>query len=172
MIKSRPLPDSVIPAFGREIQNQTWQNIINEENIDTKAYYFLTTIIDLCNKHFPEKTLKISDLDKKWITPHLKCLPRKIRAEFFRNRKSPKWKILKREWKYKKNIAVRQFHTKFVTELKSTKGSHPEKKAASFRTLSKSGLHPPPPRFGHLRGNFRLSRLRKKHTTKNYLKTT
>ena len=30
----------------------------------------------------------------------------------------------------------------------------------------------PPPRFGHLRGNFRLSRLRKKHTTKNYLKTT
>ena len=30
----------------------------------------------------------------------------------------------------------------------------------------------PPPRFGHLWGNFRLSRLRKKHTTKSYPKTT
>ena len=31
---------------------------------------------------------------------------------------------------------------------------------------------PPPPRFGHLWGNFRLNRLRKKHTTTNYPKTT
>ena len=51
-------------------------------------------------------------------------------------------------------------------------GSNPKKKASSFWTLSKSGLYPPPPRFGHLWGNFRLCRLRKKHTTKNYLKTT
>ena len=55
----------------------------------------------------------------------------------------------------------------------SPKGSNPEKKAAFFWTLSKSGLDPPPPPcFGHLWGNFRLSRLRKKHTTKNYLKRT
>ena len=32
-------------------------------------------------------------------------------------------------------------------EFKFTKGSHLEKKAASFRILSKSGLHPPPPSF-------------------------
>ena len=51
-------------------------------------------------------------------------------------------------------------------------GKSSKKKAASFWTLSKSGLDPLPPRFGHLWGNFHFSRLRKKHTTKNYHKTT
>ena len=47
----------------------------------------------------------------------------------------------------------------------SPKGSNPEKKVASFRTLSQSGLDPlplpPPPRFKHLWGNFCLSWPRK-----------
>ena len=42
------------------------------------------------------------------------------------------------------------------------KGSNPEKKAAFFWTLSKSGLDPPPStRFGHPWGNFGLNRFRK-----------
>ena len=62
----------------------------------------------------------------------------------------------------------------FVFRSNLSKGSNCEKKAASFWTLSKSGLHPPPPHpcFGYLWGNFCLSRLRKKNTTKNYLETT
>jgi hypothetical protein len=117
------LPVSAIPSFGREIQEQTWQNITQEENVDIKTFNFHQTIIDICNKHFPEKTIKISNLDKKWMTPHLKNLSRKIKAEFYRHRKSPKWKLLKKEWKVKKINAVRQFHSKFVTDLKSTNPS-------------------------------------------------
>ena len=44
------------------------------------------------------------------------------------------------------------------------KGSHLQKKAASFWKLSKSGLNPPPPpttRFGHPWSNFCLNRFRK-----------
>ena len=50
------------------------------------------------------------------------------------------------------------------------KGSNPVKKLLPFGHFPKVALTPP--RFGHLWGNFRLNRLRKKHTTKNYLKTT
>ena len=53
----------------------------------------------------------------------LKNLSRKIRAEFYRNRKSPKWRQMKKEWKAKKIVAVRQFHSKLVTDLKLTNPS-------------------------------------------------
>jgi hypothetical protein len=53
----------------------------------------------------------------------LKNLSRKVKAEFYRNRKSAKWRALKKEWKVKKKEAVRLFHQKFVTDLKSTNPS-------------------------------------------------
>ena len=74
----------------------------------------------ICDKHFPEKTITISNLDKKWITPELKTLSRKIKAEFYRNRKSFRWKKLKKEFKVKKKKAITSFHSNFVKDLKQT----------------------------------------------------
>ena len=123
IIKTRPMPDSVIPDFGRDFQNQTRDDVLKEDNVDTKAFNFHRTLIPSCNKHFPEKSLKISTFDKKWITPFLKILSRKVKAEFHRNRKSAKWRALKKEWKVKKKEAVCLLHQKFVTDLKSTNPS-------------------------------------------------
>ena len=36
-VKTRPLPDSKIPLFGQEIQNQTWEEVFNEEDLDKKV---------------------------------------------------------------------------------------------------------------------------------------
>jgi hypothetical protein len=66
------------------------------------VWNFHKTLILLLDKYFPEKTITISNLDKKWITPELKSLSRKIKKEFFRNRKSSKWRRLKKEFKIKK----------------------------------------------------------------------
>ena len=80
--------------------------------------------------------------------------------------------------KKRKNRGKKEIQLQFEDETKQKKqnnrGSHPKKKAAYFWTLSKSGLDPLtlPTRFGHAWGNFCLSRLRKKHTTKNYLRKT
>ena len=60
----------------------------------------------LSNKQFPEKEIKISNLDKKWITPELKSLSRKIKNEYYKNKKSPKWKKLKKEFKVNELKAV------------------------------------------------------------------
>ena len=89
-IKTRPIPESSIPSFAIKIQNQSWQDVINENDVNTKVYNFHRTFLLICDKYFPEKTITISNLDKKWITPELKVLSRKIKAEYFRNRKSPK----------------------------------------------------------------------------------
>ena len=93
---------------------------MNEKDIDTKVYNLHRTLLLVCDKFFPEKQMTISNLDKKWITLELKTLSRKIKAEFFRNRKSPKWKKLKREFKKKKKKAIRAFHDNFVKDLKQT----------------------------------------------------
>ena len=117
-IKTRPIPDSRIPLFGRDIQQQNWQDIFSESNIDEKVVKFHKTIVDICEKHFPVKTIKISNLDQKWLTPELKTLSRKIKKEFFRHRRSQKWKRLKAEFKTKKKVSIQKFHKHFVTELK------------------------------------------------------
>ena len=118
--KTRPLPQSKISVFAREIQNLSLEEVINEKVIDTNVYNFHRLLLLICEKHFPEQIITISKLDKKWITPELKTLSRKIKAEFYRNGKSCRWKKLKKEFKVKKKKAITSFHSNFVKDLKQT----------------------------------------------------
>ena len=88
--------------------------------MDVKVSNFHKTIVDICDKHFPTKIVKISNLDKKWITPELKTLSRKIKKEFYRHKRSHLWKKLKKEFKTKKKCAIQNFHRDFVTDLKAS----------------------------------------------------
>ena len=54
VIKTRPIPESKIPSFAIEIQQQTWENVINEPELDIKVSNFHNTLTLLLNKHFPE----------------------------------------------------------------------------------------------------------------------
>ena len=70
--------------------------------------------------YFPEKTVMVSYLDKKWMNPQLKNLNRRVKREFYKNRKSPKWKKLKRKFKSLKRKTIKNFYSKFVFELKDS----------------------------------------------------
>ena len=78
------------------------------------------TLGSTLNKHFPEKSVKISSMDKKWFGPKLKLLHRRVQREYFRNRRSYKWKQLKVKFKREKRKAVKSFYSIFVNELKTT----------------------------------------------------
>jgi hypothetical protein len=108
-IKTRPIPDSKIPFFGKEIQQQNWLDIFSEEDIDKKVNIFHKTIVDIFDKYFPANTIRISNLDQKWLTPELKTLSRKIKKEFYRHGSSQKWRRLKAEFKRKKKCQYRVF---------------------------------------------------------------
>ena len=54
-IKTRPIPDSKIPLFASEIQQQHWENVLLEPDLNLKVYNFHKTLILLLNKYFPEK---------------------------------------------------------------------------------------------------------------------
>ena len=72
------------------------------------------------DEFFPEKTFKVSYLDKKWMSPQLKNLNRKTKREFYKNRKSLKWKKLKKKFKTLKRKTIKTFYAEFVSELKES----------------------------------------------------
>ena len=117
-IVTRPLPESGITQFSDFICKHTWDEVLEEQDVDKKVNNFHHTLRTKLDECFPEKTVSVSCLDKKWMTPQLKTLNRKIKREFYKNRKSPKWKKLKRKFKTLKKKTVRNFYANFVSELK------------------------------------------------------
>ena len=61
------------------------------------------------DEYFPEKTVLVSYLDKKWLSPQLKNLNRRVKREYYKNRSSPKWRKLKKKFKVLKKKAVELF---------------------------------------------------------------
>ena len=102
-ITTRPLPQSQIPAFGQEIQSQSWCEVLEESNLDKKVENFHNIITAITDKHFPEKHITISNLDKKWMTPQIKYILRKVQSEYYRKGKSSKWRKLKSIFQKLKN---------------------------------------------------------------------
>ena len=119
-IKTRPLPESGVSQFTEFITAHTWDEVLGEANIDQKVSNFHKTLRSKLDECCPEKTVMVSYLDKKWMTPHLKTLNRKLKREFYKNRKSSKWKKLKRKFKKLKRNTIKSFYANFVSELKET----------------------------------------------------
>ena len=93
---------------------------MNVQNIDEKVSNFHHVLTSKLDKHFPEKNIKISSLDKKWMVPKLKIFHRKMQREYFRNRRSTKWRQMKVRFKREKRKAIKTFYSIFVSELKTT----------------------------------------------------
>ena len=94
-VTTRPLPETRIPAFCREIQAQSWISVYEEENLDRKVENFQKIITSVLGVHFPEKNTTISSLDKMWMSPQIKQVLRKMQSEYFSRGKIDKWRKLK-----------------------------------------------------------------------------
>ena len=117
-IVTRPLPESGVEKFSQFICSHTWGEVLGETDIDKKVNNFHKTLRLKLDEFCPEKTVMVSYLDKKWMTPQLKNLNRRIKREFYKNRKSNKWKKLKKKFKTLKRRTVQNFYSNFVSELK------------------------------------------------------
>jgi hypothetical protein len=119
-IHVRPMPDSKVADFIREIGSHEWPEVYLCEDSHEKAENFHKTLIEKLNKHFQVKQVQITSLDKKWFNPTLKVKHKEMQKEYFRKGKSPKWKKLKRAFRKAKRKATKQFYSEFVSELKTT----------------------------------------------------
>ena len=116
-VVTRPLTDTGMKQFSDFISSHHWNEVLLEQNIDMKVRNFHTTIRSKLDEYLPEKIVMVSCLDKKWMSPQLKILLRKTQREFYKKRKSRKWKKLKKKYKLLKKT-VQNFYSNFVSELK------------------------------------------------------
>ena len=94
VIKHRPLPPSSVQEFGQVFVRHPWLEVLECEDGHQKAANFHDTITWFRDKYFPEKSVRMSALDKHWMHPDLKSLYVEMTAEYFKNRKSEKWRRL------------------------------------------------------------------------------
>ena len=120
IIKIRPVLDSQVRKFERDLANHPWQEVLANQTADKQAEVFHTFLRSKLELYFPEKSVKISTLDKKWFSPKLKQLHRKMQRAYHKNRKSSKYKELKSKFKKMKRKAINTFYKDFVSDLKST----------------------------------------------------
>ena len=90
----RPMPHSRVTDFMKEIGQHDWHEVYENQDPHEKAQQFHQTIVHILNKHLPEKTIKMSSLDKTWFNPALKLMYNKMQKEYFSNVKSTKIKSL------------------------------------------------------------------------------
>ena len=119
-VKTRPIPESQILKFEKDLAEYPWNDAFENKTVDEKTDIFHQFLRSNLDKHFPEKTVKISSLDKKWMTPTLKQLHRKMSREYYHKRKSAKFKKLKAKFKKIKRRTIKTFYSDFVSELKQT----------------------------------------------------
>ena len=124
-ISHRPLPPSRIQEFGQALVRHSWAEVIECEDGHLKAAIFHDTIKRFRYKHFPEKLVKMSSLDKDWMHPDLKSIYIEMTKEYFKHRKSDKWKRLYVKFRKAKRRAIRGIHfEQFADQLiKGTKGN-------------------------------------------------
>ena len=119
-IRTRPLPESQIKIFGKFMTEHKWEEVFETLDVDSKVENFHNTILEKLNTFFPVKTTTISSLDKKWMSPELKQMQRRIQREFFKRRKNKKWKKMKKKFKILRRKTIQKLYKNFVEDLKQT----------------------------------------------------
>ena len=115
----QPITDSGIKRMKLWLMEETWECVITAPTADLKAEAFQDTFVTKFNEYFPNKTLKLSNVDQPWITQKLKKLNRQCKRVYNKTRRSEKWKK-KLDDLFKKEVkaAKANFYRKIVLDLK------------------------------------------------------
>ena len=97
-----------------------WQGLFKEKTVDEEVEIFHHVLRSNLDKYLPEKVTKMSNLDRDWMSPELKQLHRAKQREYYKHRKSIKYKKLKLKFKKLKRKTLKNVYSNFVSDLKQT----------------------------------------------------
>ena len=97
-----------------------WDEAFRNKSVNEQVDLFHNFLRGNLEKYFPEKNSQMSTLDRKWMTPHLKQISRAMKREFYKHRKSAKYKKMKSKFKKLKRKSLKSFYSDFVSNLKAT----------------------------------------------------
>ena len=91
-------------AFKDDLQRADWGSL-KDDNVDIYASNFTDKILELTNKHIPNKTIKVRQSDPRWLTNKIKQLIRKKKRLYD---------------KYKQTLGINDFEKYKLTRNKVT----------------------------------------------------
>ena len=97
-----------------------WDGIFNCKTADEKAKKFHEFLTSTLDKFFSQKEVKRSPFDKKWFNPSLKIIHRRKQREYFKNRRSEKFKKLQRKFNRMKKVNIKSHYVNLTEKLKVT----------------------------------------------------
>ena len=98
IVKYRPITDSSLRTFGEWITSENWNCIDDNSSPTEQAHQLENILFSKLNEICPEKSMKIGDQDKPFITAELKSLHRKKSREYCKRGKSNKYLELKKNF--------------------------------------------------------------------------
>ena len=113
-----------------------WEGVRGDLPPSQQTEAFENLIQDKLNQFCPEKTVRISSQDKKWITAELKILDRKKSREYSKRGKSVKYKELAKQFKVKYQIEAEKYLRKHMDELMECRPGQ------AYSVLKKMGAQP------------------------------
>ena len=117
-VKTRPMPASRVAAFCSDLTKHEWSEVKLNDNTDEKVEEFHRVLKEKLEKHLPERTVTMTNLDKEWMTPELKQLLRQVQRERMKQGKSLKYKQLRRKFRCIKRKKIKYNTENVVNELK------------------------------------------------------
>ena len=90
---------------------------MNVKTPDEKAEMLHNMVKSKLDETCPEKTTKVASDDQPWYTEQLKRLDRKRRREYKKNRRSDKYKAIKKLYDIKVRTAKRKFKSKMIDDV-------------------------------------------------------
>ena len=103
--------------MGQWVQQQDWNEVYKLSSVNSKAEKFEQMIIEKINLFFPEKTIKLNEEDKPWISCELTILDRQRKREYNKNKKSKKWENLDSMFLTKSNEEKPNYYVNMVEDL-------------------------------------------------------
>ena len=70
--KFRPMKSHNLQILQAEMYKESWESVLNAEDVDDKVARFNTLIANMLDIAMPEKTVHVHPSDKPWITPTIK----------------------------------------------------------------------------------------------------
>ena len=120
LVTCRPLPQSGIDKMGSWIVRQSWQELYQCKDVNSKAELLQNLMKQKLDEFLPTKVMKLTDDDKPWVTQQVKDLDRKSKREFYKHNKSEKWIQLRQQFEDKCQKAKQDYYRNTVEDLKQS----------------------------------------------------
>ena len=122
-VTTRPLTQSGIERFAKWVEQYAFSEIYEYKDANKMAENFQNILVENYRRCFPTKSFKVCQEDRPWVSAELKALHRKVKKEYFRNKKSEKWTKLNQEYVERCLLEKEKYYQNIVEDLKTSNPS-------------------------------------------------